>query len=419
VSHGGILGWSFLLFLPVLSLFLAFPVSMAACAALLLVRWFPPRLLHQLLFVFTVLALSLLIFAFRWLEPERYLSPEGLADLLTVLQGHGMPSRAMLPWVDWTLAILQAMSEGALGGMTARMVSLFFSGFLSFAAYLGLGVLIYPRSWDRAWQRFSSGTRLGALASLPWGRLGLLSRHPHSGRLLLSFFRDPTQWTQSFVLLGLLALYVLSIQKIAQSPMILSPFQLALGNGLFTAFITLSVGSRFLFTSFSIHGRSHWLIRCTPEGWNGFFRSHFLVFGLPSIGFAMVIQGASCMVLDLGGRETIYLIGVTGLDATTLMWLCQAFGILFFNPSQENPLKLMISPGGIFLMLAGLCVISLHLSGRVLAQNHWLWPLLEARGWQVSFLGREWHWFGTLLATEWVLFWGLSRWGQRKFVQAF
>jgi hypothetical protein len=189
-------------------------------------------------------------------------------------------------------------------------------------------------------------------------------------REVLFFLRDPAQWSQIFILIGLLALYLYSITRLPLAPYGGTRLQVAFANTIFVAFVGLSLSSRFIFTSFSSEGQALWLLKTAPSGWHAWVRAKLLVFGLPILLFCLLLSLGSGYLLSLGSEALFFLSLATTWDLLFILALSTCCGILFMNPNTENLQKLLVTPGGLFLMSAGLVFVLGHGIMRLISTSH-------------------------------------------------
>lgn len=359
-----------------------FPVTAAVLACMFLVKFFPAKRIHQVFLVVTLMLSCLLVFLFRYLEPEQFVGPGGIDRF------RGYMDLVALDRQQWNPAIWAANFVTALGQKewaaslphAAKLVSAYLG---SMGVFLWVAHKVYRASLDRALQSLSGegpaeGQRL---------RESLLSKglqHPRFNqgcREALLFLRDPSQWSQIFVMVALLGLYLFSLAKIPVDPFGASKFYLALGNTGFVAFIALSLASRFSFTSFSGDGHAIWIMKTIPDGWSRFVSSKFWVFGLPIISFSIGLSVLSGVVIQLSGGQLLMLAAYSLWDSLVMVGFATALGMLFIQPNIENPLKLVVSPGGFLLMAIGLFITLLHVVLRLVENSEFLAFWLVEYGW--------------------------------------
>ena len=382
----------------------SFPVIMASWLCLLLVKIFPARRVHQVFLVLTVVLVSSLILVFRYLEPEKFIGPGGLDRFRGFADMVNFDSQQWNPAI-WTYNLIVALSQSQWSQAWPQGIRLLVLFAFAFGLLIFTARRLYRTSWDRALQSLSGETDLvGPRAKTSWLSTRLSHfRWSQEVRELLLFLRDPSQWSQVFVLIALLGLYLFSLSKPPTNPFGGTRYALALGNTAFVAFICLSVSSRFVFTSFSADGHAIWLMKTAPDGWFNFIRSKLFVFGLPCLVFAQLLNVLSGVLLDLNGNE-LWLLGAASFwDASFMILLSLAMGMIFINPSVENPLKLIVSPGGLLLMASGLFFAGLHVALRLSAYSPLINGLFQRGIWPDMQSQYAWLWFCSLILVEGVL----------------
>lgn len=357
----------------------SYPVLIATLICMALVKIFPARRVHQVFLIVTVVMISSFILLVRYLEPEQLFRDNNLqqfGDFARMMQPSDQPWNPAI-WAydvlrslavdDWMAALPDAAK---LLGLLAALV----------LALLIAAHKIYRTSWDRALQSLA-----GELDDMETGnkpsRLSAGLSHPFWSqpvRESILFLRDPTQWSQLFVLGALLGLCLFSLTRL---PNYIFGFSFAITGNLFVAFVALSIANRFVFISFSADGQAIWLMKVTPEGWGRFTFGKVLVYGTPVLLFAMALSLLSGSLMDLRPFQMatlgVYCLWDTGL----ILGLSLAFGMLFVSPNIENPLKLIVSPGGILLMASGLFMVGLHTFLRLYVHNAYLNIRLVNAGW--------------------------------------
>jgi len=360
----------------------SFPIIASTLVCMILVRLFPARRVHQVFLVVTVVLVSSVILIFRYLEPEQYIGPGGLERFRGFVD---LTANRRQPWnpAMWAADLFAAWNQKQWSASLEPGLKLGALFAVGIGGLLVTAQRVYRGSWDRALQALSGETDLLQRGT----KLSWLSRHLASARWsqevreLLLFIRDPSQWSQVFVLGALMALYLFSVSKVTDNLLGATSYIMALLNSLFVGFISLSIASRFVFTSFSSDGEAIWLMKTAPDGWSRFMRGKLIVYGIPCLVFSILLGVLSGVILGLD-REQLVTLGFHGLwDGSLMILLSLAFGMLFINPGIENPLKLIISPGGLLLMVVGVFFSAAHLVLRLTANMPALNRFLAEYGW--------------------------------------
>ncbi len=388
----------------ILALLSTFPIFIATLLCMLLVKIFPARRINQVFLVLTVVVVSSLVLVFRLIEPEKFIGPGGLEEFRGFVDLVNLDQHTWNPGV-WAYNAITAMSQkewGALWQPTTLLILLFA---LTTTVLLFTARKFYRGSWDRALQSLSGEEGLGSkkVRVLPLSRFLASPGWNQEARELLLFFRDPAQWSQIFVLAALLALCLFSLTKIPMEPFGTTRFQMALGATSMVAFICLSLASRFVFTSFSADGPAIWLMKTTPDGWVKFIRGKLLVFGMPTVTFSLLLMIFSGMIMKLSNFQ-LFLIGLHCFwDSLVLVLLSLVMGILFINPNIENPVKMVVSPGGVLLMISGLFITGIHVFLRTSEWSPTFNMILMRVGWPDVQDGRAIWFYIALVLGEGVL----------------
>jgi len=377
----------------------AVPILITMMASMLLVRVFPVQRLQQVFLVVSVVLLASLVLFFRYLEPEQFVGPGGMERF------KGYMDLVQIDRMAWNPGIWSGNMITALGQSEWTDAWRYF-GYLA-ATNLGLFLLlfvwgsgIYRKSWDRALHALSGDSKPSRRRSSPLSRTISHPKWNQEIKEILLFFRDPSQWAQLFVLAAIVVLCLFSIHKLSEALPVNTPLMLAILNSGFISFVALSISSRFVFTSFSMDGQALWILRTIPDGWRRYVRSKFLVYGFPVFFFSMLLQLGTVKVLDLTAFGGLYLAMATFWDCAFIVALSTLFGMLFMNPTIDNPLKMIISPGGILLMGSGLFFCLLHMVVRFSGQSKMFNYYSSKIGFPDLQGGRELPWSIALLIVE-------------------
>ena len=179
-----------------------------------------------------------------------------------------------------------------------------------------------------------------------------------------TFWRDPLQWSQLLILLGLLVLYVLNIPRVGvqfegQNWNLLVSFLNIAAVSLILATFT----SRFVFPLISLEGQQLWLLGLLP-----FSRSRLL---WPKFAFAMTITltaSLGVMILSTYMLEAPRQLAATQmlLTASICVGLCGlavglGAGLPMFD--QKSPARIANGFGGTVNLIASVALVTLMLGG--------------------------------------------------------
>jgi ABC-2 type transport system permease protein len=176
---------------------------------------------------------------------------------------------------------------------------------------------------------------------------------------LRSFLRDPAQWSQQLILLGLLGLYVINIQNV---PVKLDVFELQLLvsflNLAAVSLLLATFTSRFVFPLISLEVQQLWLVGMLPMP-----RGRIL---FPKFAFALTITFfAGCAVMVLASQVGHTSFDLLLLDLVVVAALCVALcgmavglGGRFPMVGERNPARIASGLGGTINLAVSLGIVS-------------------------------------------------------------
>jgi len=350
--------------------FLVIPAVVGSASTLLLVNVFPARRTRDLLALIGLFAAAGVLALFRFLRPERLMSPDEFSDLVDFMAALRTPTSAWLP-SEWAAEALMSY----LGGFFEWFPFAFL--WSTAAMCLVVGSWLHRRYFEAGFTRAQEGAerREGRARSIVLDRV--FSRARPSTRVMIAkeirvFFRDTTQWSQLILLAVLVAVYVYNITVLPlytgeQVSFLLINVVSFLNLGL-AGFVVAAIAARFVFPAMSIEGRMMWLIRSSPIDVGTLFWSKYwvgtvplLVVALPLIVGTNIVLEASPFILTL---TSITMVGIT----FALTALALGFGALYPNYHTENVAEIPTSFGGLLFMMAAV----IYLAGVVILEA---WPV--------------------------------------------
>ncbi|MFC2150160.1 hypothetical protein ACFLQV_01525 [Calditrichota bacterium] len=190
---------------------------------------------------------------------------------------------------------------------------------------------------------------------------------------VLQFIRNPNQWAQFMILLFFLLVYLLNLMYISSRFDFDNPFWKTLVlflNFAFTGFILATLSVRFVYPLISLEGPGFWIVRAAPISigrlfWEKFFLAFFVFMGLCEI-----IVYISNRVLDISGVMMILTTAGTFLMGATLTAISIGMGALMPDFTDESPMRIASTPGGVLTVVISLVYVTLMVS--ILA-----WPAYE------------------------------------------
>lgn len=207
-------------------------------------------------------------------------------------------------------------------------------------------------SYD-GWQRTVAGAgRVARRSLLGPGLERALGFLPRDWRCMMLkdlrlFVRDPQQWMQALIFLGLLALYFFSLRNFRYH--LLPPEWrnlIAFLNLLSTSGMLCSLGSRFVYPQMSLEGQAFWIIGMGPHSMGRVLVLKFLTtwttLALVSAGL-MLVSVRMLNVDPPAGHVTLVLAVAV---ATVVAGLSLGLGAVFLDLRQRNPAAIVSGFGG-------------------------------------------------------------------------
>lgn len=350
--------------------FLVLPAVAGSATTLLLVNIFPARRTRDLLALIGLFAAAGVVALFRFLRPERLMSPEEFSSLVDFVGSLQTPTSTWLP-SEWAADALMSFLNGRFDWFSFAFL------WSSAAAAFVFGAWLHRRYFDAGFTRAQEGAerKEGRARSDALG--GFLSGRSPSTRQLITkeirvFFRDTTQWSQLILLGVLVAVYVYNITVLPlytgeEVSFLLINAVSFLNLGL-AGFVVAAIAARFVFPAISIEGRMMWLLRSSPLDVRQVFWSKYWVGTVPLLFVALPLIVGTNIVLD-ASPFILVLTSLTMVGVTfALTSLALGFGALYPNYDTENVAEIPTSFGGLLFMMAAIS----YLAGVVILEA---WPV--------------------------------------------
>ena len=350
--------------------FLVIPAVAGSAGTLLLVNVFPARRTRDLLALIGLFAAAGVVALFRFLRPERLMSPEEFSSLVDFVGALQTPTSTWLP-SEWAADALMSFLSGRFDGFAFAFL------WSTAAAAFVIGAWLHRRYFDAGFTRAQEGAerREGRVRSKLMDGF-LAGREPSTRQLVAKeirvFFRDTTQWSQLILLGVLVAVYVYNITVLPlytgeEVSFLLINAVSFLNLGL-AGFVVAAIAARFVFPAISIEGRMMWLLRSSPLDVRQVFWSKYWVGTVPLLLVALPLIVGTNLVLDASpfilALTSATMVGVT----FALTSLALGFGALYPNYDTENVAEIPTSFGGLLFMMAAIS----YLAGVVVLEA---WPV--------------------------------------------
>ena len=347
-----------LIFLP----FVFLAGSLGILITLLLTAFLPVRRTRDLLVILSILMVALLFMIFRFMRPEQLVNPDQLSSLVEYLGNLTAQESVFLP-SSWAKETFWSFLKGNLFSGLLPLSVLWSSAWFVFTTNLFLAWYFYFSSYSRAqegpYKGFQVANRFDAWL---WRSL------PSSPRLrgmvlkdLKTFFRDKTQWSQLFILIVLIVIYVynFSVLPLHKSPLptlYLKNFISFLNLGL-AGFVLASVAVRFVLPAISVEGYAFWIIQSSPVSLKSFLWYKFVFYFIPLIILSEILIFFTNRQLQVS--QIIHWISsltMISLDFG-LVGLAIGLGAMYPQYGSENLGQMPTGFGGFLYMIFSLALI--------------------------------------------------------------
>lgn len=351
--------WTFFLALPLFFLgFVLIPGSVGAIVCLLLVN-FLPRNWTQLFKIIAIgLTLVALVWAYRMMrahssgfQPSRVWI-EGFINQLTLLSGGLQPHH-------WVAAGLRAAATRETSRVWYYLGLVWSNGLLFYVIAIWLGRRLYRRGVERV---IAGGSLLGNRVRSFW-----LDRWIERSlffvdlptRLFVvkdfrTFRRDPAQWLQIFIFVGLMLFYFWGMRSFFDrniDPRFKNGISFLMVTA--TGLLMCAYTGRFIYPLLSLEGRTFWLLGLLPLNrarliWGKFAFAAFTCL-LPCTTLIVVCD------LILGSSVSLFLmhLATIALLAIGLSGLSVSMGTLMPNFRETDPSKIAVGFGGTMNLVIG------------------------------------------------------------------
>jgi len=354
-----------------LFLFVLLPGIAGSYAAVLVARYFDRRSFQigvLLLVAFFLVGIPLLS------QPQHFSDEQLEARVFNVLDQMLSNTR----FVQFPLLPSYWLSAGVLNWADgARTASMFF-GLVLLSHVLFFGLLVFTRMGSPFYEAASAvNSRGGVLGAWSWFRRGQKRREaefryargplerlvgmlwftgPATRALLVkdfrTFWRDTSQWAQTLILFGLLALYIINLRHFTQNAN--NQFWIFLISFLNLGACSLNLATlttRFVYPQFSLEGKRIWIVGMSPLGLQRVVTTKFWLAFVAALMVTLTLVVASCHMLRLAFERTVYFAVAISVMTFTLTAMAIGLGVLYPNFKEENPSKIVSGFGGTFCLV--------------------------------------------------------------------
>ena len=344
--------------------FLVICGTLGIFTAMLLVKFFPAKRLKDVLFLLTIFFVIIVYFMFRFLKPERLVDPDKFFTVIDYLSSLEAPTSPFLP-SQWITDVLSAMLFDKLSGPVTFNMLLLWSTALAFMVMLGW---FFRSIFFDAWNRTQEGKTATLSTGRRWNRILDFVLYPFSPPVrsiiekdIRLFFRDTAQWSQIFILLAIVVIYLYNISVLPMDknplPTVYLQNIIAFINLGLAGFVISAVAVRFAYPAVSLEGESFWIIKSSPLSLKAFLWCKFWVNFLFLVVMSEVLIVFTNYLLQVGplmmaiSIVTIFLMtfGITSLGI--------GCGAAYPRFRVENIAQIPTGFGGLLFMILAMLFI--------------------------------------------------------------
>ncbi|MDI7261906.1 MAG: ATP-binding cassette domain-containing protein, partial [Thermodesulfobacteriota bacterium] len=234
-------------------------------------------------------------------------------------------------------------------------------------SWSGALTLIFVSTWISGAIYFKglskSQTSAGKLFSFTgWRRFGydsLLKRLSRPARAFIekeikTFFRDQTQWSQIFLVMGLIVIYLynFSVLPLERSAIKLEYLQnlLSFLNMGLAAFVLSAISARFVFPAVSLEGEAFWIVRASPLSIRTFLWIKFFVYFIPLLLLSELLVVLTNILLDVTPFMIVLSVLTVFLIVPGIVAMGIGLGAIYPDFKSESPTQSVTSLGGLIYM---------------------------------------------------------------------
>ena len=339
-----------------LALLLAIPVTLGALVIIVLVRFFPIQRVSQIVATIAILVLTVAVVAFRMSRPERLFASINTDDVTRVLRSVELPSLDRYPGTALADSMV-AMAEGRPASVLPPKIA------VTALALFAIFVLVARRIYFTAFVRARESMAPAALGASGLTRIAdrlLVFFSPPTramiGKEVRTLTRDVAQWSQLFLMLALVFLYLYNIRMLplggdARATIV------AYANLGMAGFVVAAICLRFAYPSVSSEGKAFWMLQSAPVSYRRLLIVKVLVYGAPLTILSILLTVFADVLLDANRVVWTFTLFGASMLGVTLVSMGVGLGALSPDFAAENPLQVGLSLGGFAYMAAALAYV--------------------------------------------------------------
>jgi len=392
--------WYFYAVLPLFFLgFVLIPGSIGALACLTLVNVLPRRLKQVLILAIIAVCVFFLVWAYSRARGALTTSStrtwfESVFAELAILGGRLTP-------FQWISRGLMTAAREEFSQTLYYLALVWSNGLFLYVVAAWLGKKLYRRGFNRVATGGTLRKRYGGHWLDAIAERVLFFLDPRTRLLIVkdfrTFRRDPAQWAQVIIFLGLGVLYFANMRRFYEQDIGRS-FKngISLLTLLATAFLICAYTGRFIFPMLSLEGKKFWVLGLLPLDRDRLVWGKFAFSAAGCLVAGEFVVLFSNLMLNMPWQiMTVHAIAI-GCVAVGLSGLSVGLGAIMPNFRETDPSKIAVGFGGTLNLVAGLLLLLVIVAAMALPFHivlaatpespyergvpPWLWGLVAAAG---------------------------------------
>ena len=339
--------------------YLLIPVCLGVILTLVLSRIVPFVRAKSLLTVTGLLAVSLIILAFRMMQPEKLATVEGRLSLLTFVQGLHRPWMTVLP-NEWLNNVCVSYYQGDTTGIWVNTSALVVIAFFLLVVIYILAKAFYVRIWTE-----SIATPAATPSEYGWKVfLKIFPAHLRAfvRKDIITFYRDTVERGSLLLFIPMTALYFYSIYALTShlgnyGEDIFSFLSIYLFNLFYAGIIICGLAGRWVFPSISGEGINFKLLRLASIPLKEFVKEKLWLGFIPLFIMSQILAVGSSLIMGIPLGLSIIASVIMGILTFGIVNIGVILGARMADFSVRKPLDFALGSRSIIFIVAELLFI--------------------------------------------------------------
>lgn len=356
ISYGVVYGQPpgfFLLSFLIVTAFAFISSNIGISITTFIVRILPTRRIRQIFLLIGLFSVVYIVTFFRVSRPERLYSSIGIYDFLMMLQNAKIPQNKYFPndIASETISKYEFMDPGTLSFNILKLSIYLLVFFIA-------GYLVHFFFYKKSFIKFSvtKAAKSRYISKIGFSRLkGSVSV---LFKDMIQFTREVEQWSQIFILLSLVIIYIINLKNIP----IVSPAikdAIVFLNISFIGFIIAAVTLRFGFPLYSLEGKYRWVLIKSAVSKRQIFLAKLYFSLIPSMVMSAILTIISNIFLEVEAPIILYMLFLNAITAFVISLVGTSLGIIFPKFETDNPMQIAMSIGGLLFMVSSMLYVFL------------------------------------------------------------